>query len=118
MFTLLQYLLYYSGLELNPQSSPRYVYVCVCVCVRVCVCVYAHTHMCTKLLQSCSTLCNAMDCSPLGSSAHRILQEEYRSGLPCSPPGDLPGPGTEPASLNLPAWASGFFTISDTGKEM
>ena len=44
MFTLLQYLLYYSGLELNPQSSPRYVYVCVCVCVCVYVCM--HTHIC------------------------------------------------------------------------
>ena len=29
---------------------------------------YAH------LLHLCSTLCNPMDCSPLGSSVHRILQ--------------------------------------------
>ena len=27
-----------------------------------------------KLLQSCPTLCNPMDCSPQGSSVHRILQ--------------------------------------------
>ena len=26
-----------------------------------------------KLLQSCPTLCNPMDCSPLGSSVHEIL---------------------------------------------
>ena len=27
-----------------------------------------------------------------------ILQQEYWSGLPCSPPGDLPNPGIEPRS--------------------
>ena len=27
-----------------------------------------------KSLQSCLTLCNPMDCSPLGSSVHGILQ--------------------------------------------
>ena len=27
-----------------------------------------------KLLQSCPTLCNPVDCSPQGSSVHRILQ--------------------------------------------
>ena len=26
--------------------------------------------VCTKLLQSCMTLCDSMDCSPLGSSVH------------------------------------------------
>ena len=30
--------------------------------------------MCTKPLQSCPTLCDAMDCSPPGSSVHGILQ--------------------------------------------
>ena len=30
--------------------------------------------VCAKLLQSCSTLCNPMDCSPPGSSVNRILQ--------------------------------------------
>ena len=30
--------------------------------------------VCTKLLQSCSTLCDPMDCSPPGSSVHGIFQ--------------------------------------------
>ena len=30
--------------------------------------------MCAKLLQSCLTLCNPVDCSPLGLSVHGILQ--------------------------------------------
>ena len=31
--------------------------------------------------------------------------QEYRSGLPCSPPGDLPDPEIEPTSLTSPALA-------------
>ena len=34
---------------------------------------YMFMCMCTKSLQSCPTLCNPMDCSPLGSSVHGIL---------------------------------------------
>ena len=44
--------------------------------------IYTHTHththiyicVCAKSLQLCPTLCNPMDCSPPGSSVHRILQ--------------------------------------------
>ena len=41
-------------------------------------------------------------------------RQEYWSGLPCPPPGDLPNPGTEPVSLMSPALASGFFITSAT----
>ena len=34
-------------------------------------------------------------------------RQEYKSGLPYPPPGDLPDPGIEPVS---PALAGGFFT--------
>ena len=37
-------------------------------------------------------------------------RQEYRSRLPCPPPGDLPDPGIEPASLMSPALADRFFT--------
>ena len=53
-----------------------------------------------------------MDCSPPGSSVHGILQQEYWSGLPSPPPGDLPDPGIKPASLMSPALPGGFFTTS------
>ena len=39
-------------------------------------------------------------------------RQEYWTGLPCPPPGDLPDPGIEPASLMSPALAGGFFTTS------
>ena len=57
-----------------------------------------------------------MDCSPLGSSAHGILQARILSGLPCPPPGDLPDPGTEPFSLHLQHWQAGSLpAVAPTG---
>ena len=41
-------------------------------------------------------------------------RQEYWSGLPCPPPGDLPDPGIEPTSLMSPSLADGFFTASTT----
>ena len=64
--------------------------------------------------QLCLTLCNPMDCSPPGSSVHGISRQEYWSGLPCPPPGDLPDPGIKPTSFISPALAGGFFTTSTT----
>ena len=40
-------------------------------------------------------------------------RQEYRSGLPFPTPGNLPDPGTEPAS---PALAGKFFTTEPPGK--
>ena len=51
-----------------------------------------------------------MKYSPPGSSMGN--SQEYRSGLPCPLPGDLPDPSTEPASLMSPVLAGRFFTSS------
>ena len=37
-------------------------------------------------------------------------RQEYWSGLPCPPPGDLPNPGIEPISFTSPALTGGLFT--------
>ena len=42
------------------------------------------------VIQSCLTFCGPMDCNQPGSSVHGISKQEYWSGLPFSPPGDLP----------------------------
>ena len=65
---------------------------------------------------SCAQLCDLIDCSLPGSSAHGILQQEYWSGLPGPPLGDLPDTGIERAyaavfallvdSLLLGPWGS------------
>ena len=43
-------------------------------------------------------------------------RQEYRSGLPCPPPGELPNPETEPASPVSPALAGRFLTSGPLGK--
>ena len=62
-----------------------------------------------KLLQSCLTLCDRMDCSLPGSSGHRILQARILKWVAMPPLEDLPDPGIEPVS---PALAGSFFTSS------
>ena len=44
---------------------------------------------------------------PMGFS-----RQEYLSGFPFPPPGDLPDPGIKPWSLLSPLLAGGFFTTS------
>ena len=53
-----------------------------------------------------------MDHNSPGSSVHGFSRQEYWSGWPFLPPGDLPDPGIELASLVSPASAGGFFTAS------
>ena len=44
----------------------------------------------------------------------RFSRQEYWSGLPCPPPGDLLNPEIEPVSLTSPTLAGRFFTSSAT----
>ena len=60
-------------------------------------------HMRAHSLQLCLTLLDPIDCSWLGSSVHGFSRQEYWSGLPFPPPGDLPNPGIEPGSPALQA---------------
>ena len=52
-----------------------------------------------------ATLQDVAHWAPLSMGSSR---QEYWSGLPCSPPGDLPDPGMEPTSSESPALAGGF----------
>ena len=67
----------------------------------LCVC-YA------KLLQSCPTLCEPMDCSPPVSSVHRILQARILEwvAMPSSRGSSQPRDPTQVSHI-----AGGFFTI-------
>ena len=42
-------------------------------------------------------------------------RQEYWSGLPCPPPGDLPDPGIEPVSPVAPAWQVDSLPLSGQG---
>ena len=71
---------------------------------RVCVC--------AKSLQSCLNLCNPMDCSPPGSSVHRILQARILEwvAMPSSGGSSQPRDRTQVSHI-----ASGYFIIWATG---
>ena len=53
--------------------------------------------------QSCLTLCDPTDFSPLGSwrSPRGFSRQDNWNGLSCPPPGNLPNPGFEPRYLAL-----------------
>ena len=53
--------------------------------------------------QSRLTLYNPTDCSLHGPLPMEFSRQEYWSGLPCPPPGNLPNPGIEPRSPTLQA---------------
>ena len=71
--------------------------------------------MCT-LTQLCSVMSNSF--WPHGLLPARLpfpmgfSRQEYWSGLPCPPPGDLPDSGIESTSFTSPALAGWFFTTS------
>ena len=65
-----------------------------------------------QLPQSYPTVCNPMDCTPPGSLSLVFSRQEYWSGLPCPPLGDLPNSGTEPVS---PALQSDSYPLSHYG---
>ena len=67
-------------------------------------------------VESCPTLCNPMDCSPLGTSVHGIIPARILESVAIFPPGDLPDSGIEPVSLAIPALAGGYFTTELSGK--
>ena len=75
------------------------------------------TYMCVLCVclvgQSCLTLCNPVDCSPLSMGFSR---QEYWSGLPFPTPGHLPHPGIEPASPAAPALLADSFAAEPQGK--
>ena len=68
---------------------------------------------CFSRVQLFATLWSVARQAPLSMGCSR---QEYWSGLPCLPPGDLPDPGIEAMSLTFLALASGFFTTSSPGK--
>ena len=70
-----------------------------------------------KLLQSCPTLWDPMNCSlPTGLLClWGFLRQEYWSGLPCPPPEDLPDPGIEPVSPVAPALQVNSLLLSYQG---
>ena len=78
-------------------------------CSGACLCVHL------KSLQSCSALCDPMDYSLPTPLSLRFSRQEYWSGLPCPPPGDLPNPGIKPMSSPAPTLQAESLALSHQG---
>ena len=77
------------------------------------LCIHSLAYVLAKSLQLCLTLWDSVECSlPLSPLSMEFSRQEYWSGLPCPPSGDLPSPGIKLASLKSPALASGFLITS------
>ena len=72
----------------------------------MCACVGA----CSVMSDSFVTLWTIACRAPLSMG---FFRQEYWSGLPCPPPGDLLDPGMEPRS---PAWQVGSLPLAPPGK--
>ena len=93
-------------------TSFTYHQTSVCVCV--CVCVWFDNFVCAQSLsvvQFYATLWTVACQVPLSME---FFRQEYWSGLPGPPPGDLPDPGIELGSLTSPSLPGRFFTTSTT----
>ena len=71
---------------------------------RKCVCIHA------KSFQSCLNLCNAMDCSPPGSSVHGVFQARILEWVAMPFSRRSPDSRIKLASLTSPAFSGWFFT--------
>ena len=68
--------------------------------------IHAKSFCCVQL---CVTLWTVACQAPLSMGFSR---QEYWSGFPCPPPGNLPDSGIEPASLTYPALAGGSLPLA------
>ena len=81
--------------------------------VEQCVGHYKPVYLVTQL---CPTLCDPMDCNPTGSFSLEFSMQEYWSGLPFPPPGDLPDPGIQCTSPVCPALKADSLPTEPSGK--
>ena len=92
--------------SLNHWTASEFLCVCVCVCV---CCLVA------KLYLTFVIPWTVAHQTPLSMGFSR---QEYWSGLPCPPPGDLPNPGIKPMSPASPALAGWYFTTESPDKSL
>ena len=87
-----------------PGSSVRGILTYQPVKLSLIVCVYAQWLSCVQLCVTPWTVAH------LALLSMRLSMQEYWSGLPFPPPGDLPDPGIKPTSPEPLALLGGFFT--------
>ena len=78
--------------------------------LKCCVCVHA------KLLQLCPALSMLWIVARQAPLSMRFSRQEYWSGLPCPPPGDLPDPGIDPC-VSWGSYIAGRFYIAEPSEK-
>ena len=68
---------------------------------------------CLRCVRFGGTLWNIACQAPLSMG---FSKQEYWTGLPCPPPGDLPNPGIKPHFLCLLHWQAGSLPLEPSGK--
>ena len=102
-----------SGFSRETESIGDHLSVCLSPCLLIstlCVCTQLLSHV--WLFE---TLWSVTHPTPLSMGFSR---QEYWTGLPCPPPGDLPDPGIEPASPESPALQADSSPLSHWGSPM
>ena len=81
------------------------VFICIlCTCIKKCICLYAYVYRVYIACAVLSCFSNIWFFATPWTITHQaplsigLSKQEYWSGLPCPPPGDLPDPGTEVTS--------------------
>ena len=69
-------------------------------------------------VQSSSTLCHPMTVAHQVPLSMEFSWQEYWSGVPFLPPGDLPDPRIESTSLTSPTLAGRFFTTRASSQNL
>ena len=69
-----------------------------------------HKNTACECAQSCLTLFDLLTVARQAPLSMGFSRQEYWTGLPFPPPGDLPDPRIKPVSPVPPALAGGFFT--------
>ena len=99
--------IHYTTPFLSCSFSVSLAHICMCVCVCVCVC------MLCLAAKSCLTLCDPIDCSPLGSFVHGILQAENTGvGYHALLQGIFP---TQGSNSDLPCYRQILYQLSHQG---
>ena len=76
-----------------------------------------YTHMLSCFSHVCSVTLRTVARQALLSMG--LYRQEYWSRLPCPPPGDLPDPGIEPASLSSNfLWQAAFLPLIPPGRQL
>ena len=69
----------------------------------------------SRLTQSCPALCDPMMIACQAPLSMGFSRQEYWTGLPCPPPGNLPNPEIKPASPASPSLQEDYLPVSHQG---